>query len=88
MSRTLGRALSAASLRSLGTARATPITRATSTTTAKMIHTSFEFPPDWGVASRWMDPQANGSATTNSTPFAIQLEVAMMAPELNATDAS
>ena len=53
-----------------------------------MIHTSFESPPDWGVASRWMDPQANGSETRNSTAVAIQLEVAMMAPELSATDAS
>ncbi len=50
MSRTLGRIFSAASLRSLGTARARPITRATSTTMARMIHTSREFPPDSGVA--------------------------------------
>src|ERR1700683_1405256 len=84
----LGRSFSAASLRSLGTATATPATTATSTTTAKMIHTSFESPPDSGVASRWMDPQANGSETRKSTPVAIQLETAMMAPELNATDAS
>ena len=53
-----------------------------------MIQTSFEFPPDSGVASRLMDPQANGSETRNSTAMAIQLEVAMMAPELSATVAS
>ena len=38
-----------------------------------------------GVASRWMDPQANGSETRNSTVMAIQLEAAMIAPELSAT---
>ena len=32
-----------------------------------MIQTSFEWPPDSGVASRSMDPQANGSETRNST---------------------
>ena len=53
-----------------------------------MIQTRAEFPPDWGVASRWMDPQAKGSETRNSTPMAIQLEVAMIAPELSATVAS
>ena len=53
-----------------------------------MIHTSFESPPDSGVASRLRDPQENGSDTRNSTPMAIQLEVAMMAPELSATEAS
>ena len=35
-----------------------------------------------------MAPQANGSETRSSTAFAIQLEVAMMAPELNATEVS
>jgi hypothetical protein len=35
-----------------------------------------------------MDPRANGSDTRNSTPVAIQLAVAMMAPELSATVAS
>jgi hypothetical protein len=35
-----------------------------------------------------MDPQANGSEITNSTPVEIQETVAMMAPELSATDAS
>ena len=88
MSRTLGRAFSAAILRSRGTARIRPIARPTSTTTAKMIHTSFEFPPDSGVTSKWIDPQANGSETRNSTAVAIQLAVAMMAPELSATVAS
>ena len=53
-----------------------------------MIQTSLEFPPDSGVASMWMDPQAKGNDTRNSTPVAIQLEVVMMAPELSATDAS
>ena len=74
MPRSFGRTFSAASLRSLGTARARPATRATSTTTARMIHTSFESPPDSGVTSRWMDPQANGSETRNSTAVAIQLD--------------
>ena len=85
MSRTLGRAFSAASLRSRGTARIRPTARATSTTTAKMIQTSLEFPPDSGVTSKWMVPQANGSETRSSTAIAIQLDVAMMAPELSAT---
>ena len=53
-----------------------------------MIQTSFESPPDWGVASRSSDPQANGSETTNSTAVAIQLAVVMMAPELSATGVS
>jgi hypothetical protein len=35
-----------------------------------------------------MDPQANGSETRKSTAVAIQLEAAMIAPELSATDAS
>ena len=88
MSRTFGRAFSAASLRSLGTASTTPAASATSTTTARMIHTSFESPLRWEPTSRWMDPQANGSEITNSTPVEIQETVAMMAPELSATDAS
>ena len=53
-----------------------------------MIQTSLESPPDSGVTSRWMVPQANGSETRNSTAMAIQLDVAMMAPELSATEAS
>ena len=64
MSRTLGRSLLAASRRSRGTARSSPTATATATTTARMIQTSFESPPDWGVASRWMVPQANGSDTS------------------------
>ena len=88
MSRSFGRTFAAASRRSLGTARATPATRATSTTTARMIQTSFESPPDSGAAFRWRDPQAKGSDTRNRIPMASQLEVAMMAPELSATDAS
>ena len=88
MSRALGRSLSAASLRSRGTARSRPAATATSTTTARMIQTSFESPPDSGVTSRWMFPQANGSETRNNTAMAIQLDVAMMAPELSATVAS
>ena len=88
MSRTFGRSVSAARRRSRGTARARPATRPTSTTTARMIHTSAESSPDWGVTSRSRDPQANGSATRNSTLLAIQLDEVMMAPELSATVAS
>src|SRR5271170_8105368 len=88
MSRALGRSLSAASRRSRGTASSRPAATATSTTTARMIQTSFESPPDSGVISMWMFPQANGSETRNNTPMAIQLDVAMMAPELSATVAS
>ena len=40
------------------------------------------------MASKWMFPQANGSETRNNTAMAIQLDVAMMAPELSATVAS
>jgi len=53
-----------------------------------MIQTSFESPPDSGVTSKLMFPQPNGSETRNNTAMAIQLDVAMMAPELNATVAS
>src|SRR5580693_9022873 len=85
MSRALGRSLSAASLRSRGTARSRPTATATATTTARMIQTSFESPPDSGVTSKLMFPQPNGSETRNNTAMAIQLDVAMMAPELSAT---
>src|SRR5580700_5185932 len=88
MSRSLGRSSLAASLRSRGTASSSPAATATSTTTARMIQTSFESPPDSGVISKSMFPQANGSETRNNTPMAIQLDVAMMAPELSATVAS
>ena len=88
MSRTRGRSRSAAHRRSRGTARARPATRPTATTTARMIHTSAESSPDCGVASRSSEPQANGSATRNSTLLAIQLDEVMMAPELSATDGS
>ena len=87
-SRTLGRTFSAARLRRRGTASTSPVTTPTATTMAKMIHTSLELPPDSGVTSRWMEPQANGSEQRNSTPMAIQLTVLMMAPELSATEAS
>jgi len=88
MSRTLGRAFSAASLRSLGTASTTPAASAISTTAARMSHTSFESPLRCEPTSRWMDPQANGSEITSSTPVEIQETTDMMAPELSATDAS
>ncbi len=88
MSLTFGRAFSAASLRSLGTASTTPAASATSTTAARMIHTSFESPLRCEPTSKWMDPQANGSEITNSTRTVIQETVVMMAPELSATVAS
>ena len=87
MSRTRGRAFSAASLRSLGTASTTPAASAISTTAARMSHTSFESPLRVEPTSKWMDPQANGSEITSSTPVEIQETTDMMAPELSATDA-
>ena len=86
MSRSLGRSLSLASRRSLGTASTRPVTTATATTTARMIHTVFEFPPDSGVTSRWMALQARGSEMTNRTPLTNQLAAVTDALELIATD--
>jgi hypothetical protein len=53
-----------------------------------MIQTSAELPPDSGVISKWMVPQANGSETRNSTVMAVQLTLVISAPELSATVAS
>ena len=40
------------------------------------------------MSSKWIEPQANGSDTRNSTVIAIQLALVMIASELSATVAS